>query len=94
MSFVEARRTLSELLDEVSIKRETVIIAKRNKPVAAIIGIDHYNEMRNARKRLGRLGAKRILKLGGTAEPLADLDPAIRDLRALRLRGAAGPRQR
>lgn len=85
LSFVEARRTLSEVLDEVSVKRQAVIVAKRNKPIAVIVGIDHYNEMKNARKHLRGVGRKRILKLGGMAEPLADLDLAIRDLRALRL---------
>ena len=85
LSFVEARRNLSGLLDEVSAKREAVIIAKRDKPIAAILGMDDYNEMRNTQKRLSRSGTKRLLKLGGIAEPLGDLDKAIRDLRRSRI---------
>ncbi len=84
LSFVQARRNLSRLLDEISAKREAVIIAKRDIPVAAILGMDHYNELRNTRKRLSRSGTKRVLKLGGVAEPLGDLDQAIRDLRKSR----------
>ena len=90
LSFVHARRNLSRLLDEISVKREAVIIAKRDKPVAALLGVDHYNEIMKAHRRLGRLGSKRVLKLGGVAEPLGDLEQAIRDLRKSRIRAVAG----
>ena len=90
LSFVEARRNLSGLMDEVSRSRKAIIITKRNKPMAAILGADYYEEMKNARKRLGRAGAKKVLKLSGIAEPLGDLDQAISELRRSRIMAVVG----
>ena len=71
-----------------------MIIAKRDKPVAAILSVDHYNEMASARKRLARSGAKRVLKLSGLGKPSGELDQAIHDLRKSRVMAIAGSPKR
>ena len=40
MTFVQARSKLSEIVDRVAEHGDTYVVAKRQKPVAVIIGID------------------------------------------------------
>jgi len=90
LSFVEARANLSEIVDQVSKRGQTYVIAKRDKPVAVIVGFEKYQEMANGRKHLKSRGGKRILKLSGTATGVAKIDEAIKDLRKSRIASVAG----
>lgn len=90
LSFVEARANLSEIVDQVSKRGQTYVIAKRGKPVAVIVGFEKYQEMANGRKHLKSRGGKRILKLSGTATGVANIDEAIKDLRKSRIASVAG----
>ena len=90
LSFVEARANLSEIVDQVSKRGQTYVIAKRDKPVAVIIGFEKYQEMANGRKHLKSRGGKRILKLSDTATGVANIDEAIKDLRKSRIASVAG----
>jgi len=90
LSFVEARANLSEIVDQVSKRGQTYVIAKRNKPVAVIVGFEKYQEMANGRKHLKSRGGKRILKLSDTATGVANIDEAIKDLRKSRIASVAG----
>ena len=90
LSFVEARANLSEIVDQVSKRGQTYVIAKRDKPVAVIVGFEKYQEMANGRKHLKSRGGKRILKLSDTATGVANIDEAIRDLRKSRIASVAG----
>jgi len=85
LSFVEARANLSEIVDQVSKRGQTYVIAKRDKPVAVIVGFEKYQEMANGRKHLKSRGGKRILKLSDTATGVANIDKAIKDLRKSRI---------
>ena len=90
LSFVEARANLSEIVDQVSKRGQTYVIAKRDKPVAVIVGFEKYQEMANGRKHLKSRGGKRILKLSDTATGVANIDEAIKDLRKSRIASVAG----
>lgn len=85
LSFVEARANLSEIVDQVNERGQTYIIAKREKPVAVIVGLNRYREMAGVNKYLKRVKGKRILKIRGIASGVADIDEAIRDLRRSRI---------
>lgn len=85
LSFVEARANLSELVDQVSERGQTYIIAKRQKPVAVIVGVEKYKAMSNAGRHLRSRKEKRILKLKGTATAGGDIDRAIEELRKSRI---------
>jgi prevent-host-death family protein len=88
MPFVEARAKLSEIVDRVAERGETYVIAKRQKPVAVIIGIDRYRQLSGTGKHVREIAGKRILKIGGIAKAVGDIDEAIRALRKSRLAAA------
>ncbi len=90
LSFVEARANLSEIVDQVSKRGQTYVIAKRDKPVAVIVGFEKYQEMANGRKHLKSRGGKRILKLSDMATGVANIDEAIKELRKSRIASVAG----
>ena len=85
MPFVEARAKLSTIVDRVNEQGETYIVAKRQKPVAVIIGIDKYRYLAGAGKHIRRIAGKQIFKVGGIAKTTADIDEALRTLRRSRL---------
>ena len=84
LPFVKARRELSGILARVSNGGQAVIIAKRQKPIAAIIGMKEYREMAGARKYLREVRGRRILKVRGVARLVGDADRAIKALRKSR----------
>jgi prevent-host-death family protein len=86
--FVEARAKLSEILDRVIEQGDTYVVAKRQKPVAVIIGIDRYRQLSGTAKHMKEVGGKRILKIRGIATAAGDIDEAIRALRKSRLAAA------
>ena len=90
LSFVEARANLSEIVEQASKRGQTYVIAKREKPVAVIMGFQKYQDMANGRKHLKSRGGKRILKLSDTATGVANIDKAIKDLRKSRIASVAG----
>jgi prevent-host-death family protein len=85
LAFVEARSKLSEIVDRVSEQGDTYVVAKRQKPVAVIIGIDRYRQLSGASKHLKKVGGKRILNIEGIATAVGDIDQTIRALRKSRL---------
>ena len=86
--FVEARAKLSEILDRVAEQGDIYVLAKRQKPVAVIIGIDRYRQLSGAAKHMKEIAGKRVLKIGGVATAVGDIDEAIRALRTSRLAAA------
>jgi len=85
LTFVEARAKLSEIVDRVNEQGETFVVAKRQKPVAVIIGIEKYRQMAGAGKYLRNISGKRLFRIGGIAKAVGDVDEAIRSLRKSRL---------
>lgn len=88
MAFVEARARLSEIVDRVAEHGDIYVVAKRQKPVAVIIGIDRYRQLSGTGKYMKKIGGRRILKIGGIAKAVGDIDEAIRALRKSRLEAA------
>ena len=89
MPFVEARAKLSEIVDRVAEHGDTYVVAKRQKPVAVIIGIERYRQLSGTGKYIKKIAGKRILKIGGIAKAVGDIDEAIRALRKSRLEAVA-----
>jgi len=85
VSFVTARKELSQILDQVSSGGEPVVIAKRHKPLAVVVGLDRYRQVSGAHKHLTKIRGKRILKIRGIARGVADIDKAISALRRSRI---------
>lgn len=90
MPFVEARARLSEVVDRVAEHGDIYVVAKRQKPVAVIIGIDRYRQLSGTSKHLRKIAGKRILTIGGIAKAVGDIDEAIRALRKSRLEAIRG----
>lgn len=90
LSFIEARSNLSKIVDQVSERGQTYVVAKRAKPVAVILGIQRYREMASASRNLKSVRDKRILKLRGMGTATGDIDRAIKDLRKSRVAPPAG----
>jgi prevent-host-death family protein len=88
MQFAEARAKLSEIVDRVAEPGETYVVAKRQKPVAVIIGIDRYRQLSGTAKHMRRIAGKQILNIEGIATAVGDIDEAIRALRKSRLEAA------
>ena len=86
--FVEARARLSEIVDRVAESGDTYVVAKRQKPVAVIISVDRYRQLCGAAKHVKKIAGRRILKVGGIATAVGDIDQAIRTLRKSRVRAA------
>lgn len=85
VSFVKARKELSKILDQVSNGGEPVVIAKRDKPLAVVVGLDRYRQVSGAHKHLVKVRGKRIMKIRGIARGVADIDEAIGTLRRSRI---------
>ncbi|HWP60890.1 MAG TPA: type II toxin-antitoxin system Phd/YefM family antitoxin [Candidatus Acidoferrales bacterium] len=89
MPFVQARARLSEIVDRVAEHGDTYVVAKRQKPIAVIIGIDKYRHLTGAAKHMKKVGGKKILRVGGIGKAVGDIDEAIRALRRSRLEAIA-----
>jgi prevent-host-death family protein len=85
LPFVEARARLSEIVNQVAEGGATYVVAKRQKPVAVIIGIDRYRQLSGTAKHVKEIAGKRILDIEGIATAVGDIDEAVDALRKSRL---------
>ena len=85
MTLVQARSKFSEIVDRVAESGDTYVVSKRQKPCAVIIGVERYRELSGTSKYLKNIGGRKILKLGGIAKAVGDIDEAIRELRRSRI---------
>ncbi len=61
MTALALRKKLGSVLNDVSMRKEQVIISRANKPLAAIISIDEYEEKvlkKNREQKLRDISAK------------------------------------
>lgn len=79
--FVQARKELSRIVDQVSRGGSSVVITKRQKPVAVVVGVERY---RSEAEPPGRSRRRHIFKINGIARAAGDIDRAIADLRRSR----------
>lgn len=85
VSFVKARKELSQILDRVSNGGEPVVIAKRHRPLAVVVGLDRYRQVSGTYKHLAKVKGRHILKIRGIARGVADIDEAIGKIRKSRI---------
>lgn len=93
MTFVQARSRLSEIVNCVAEHGDTYVVSKRQKPVAVIISIDRYRHLSGTAKYAKEIAGKRILRIGGIAKTVGDMDEAIRALRKSRMDAAGWIRE-
>ncbi len=80
VNVVEAKSKFSSLLSLVGMRKEEVVIAKRNKPVAVLIPFEEFQEMKQnkrlpiSREELDALPASIEQFRGILSEENADLD--------------------
>ncbi|MDA8339782.1 MAG: type II toxin-antitoxin system Phd/YefM family antitoxin [Nitrospiraceae bacterium] len=61
MTALDLRKKLGSVLNDVSLRKEQVVISRANKPLAVMISIDEYEEKvlkKNREKKLQELAAK------------------------------------
>jgi prevent-host-death family protein len=61
MTALDLRKKLGSVLNDVSMRKEQVVISRANKPLAVMISIDEYEEKvlkKNREKKLQELAAK------------------------------------
>ncbi|MBI2455941.1 MAG: type II toxin-antitoxin system Phd/YefM family antitoxin [candidate division NC10 bacterium] len=90
MSAKEARERFAELLGQVHYGKDTVIVEKQGKPVAAVISMEEYKRFTEARTEPFRV-LDRIWARNRSADPAqvqADVDAARAEVRG-RSRGKA-----
>jgi prevent-host-death family protein len=80
--FAQARKELSRIVDQVSTGGRPVVITKRQKPVAIVVGLERY---RSEAEPAGRSRRRRIFKVKGIARGPADVDRVIAELRRSRI---------
>ena len=67
---MKVRQNLGELLNEVQYRRDSVLVTKGGKPVAALVDIGLFEKIRLLDKEFDRLTAELAKAYGG-------IDPAI-----------------
>ena len=72
MPFVEPRAKPSEIVERVAEHGDTYVVAKRQKPVAVIIGIDRYGELSGTGRYIEKIGGKRTFRIGGDTQLLLE----------------------
>ena len=84
LSAKEARDRFSEILGQVHYGKDTVIVEKQGKPVAAVIGLERYEELVRAWEApfgvLDRVAAKN--PDADPAKVQADVAEAVEEVRA------------
>lgn len=65
---VKVRQNLGELLNEVQYRRDSVIIVKDGKPVAAIVDIGLFERIRAMESRFARITARIQKAFSGVSE--------------------------
>lgn len=85
LTLAQARSKLGEIIDRVSKHGETYVVTKRKEASAVIIGVDPYLQLLGTSKYFKTVRGKRIMKIGGIATAVGDIDQAIRELRKSRI---------
>ena len=79
VSAVNFRQNLGEMLNQVQYRRDSIVINKDGKPVAALVDADLFARIRRMRARFDEL-SDRIAEAYGNVpenEELAEIDAAV-----------------
>lgn len=86
LTALDLRKKLGSILDDVSKRKEQVIISRANKPLAVMISIDEYEEKvlkKNREKKLKAVGLKLLKWKKQHKKEITHLD-VVRALRQIR----------
>jgi prevent-host-death family protein len=89
MTALDLRKKLGSILDDVSRKKEQVVISRANKPLAVMISIDEYEEKilkKNREQKLKEISFKMDEWKKGHRKETAHIDvvKAVREMREKR----------
>lgn len=75
----EARNQLGRLADEVNRGSEAIVLTRRGRPVAVLVGSANYQSLAEAQRRAAQEELRRRVNTLRSAVADAGLDPAIVD---------------
>ena len=80
---MKVRQNLGELLNEVQYRRDSVLVTKGGKPVAALVDIGLFEKIRLLDKEFDRLTAELARAYGGIDPAIAvqEIDEAVKTAR-------------
>ena len=80
---MKVRQNLGELLNEVQYRRDSVLVTKGGKPVAALVDIGLFEKIRLLDKEFDRLTAELAKACGGIDPAIAvqEIDEAVKTAR-------------
>jgi prevent-host-death family protein len=81
---VHFRQNLGEMLSQVQYRRDSIVIHKDGKPVAALVDAELFARIRRLRSRFDELTGRVAAAYSGVPEEegLAEIDRAIQEERA------------
>lgn len=81
---VALRQNLGEILNQVQLRRDSVVITKDGKPVAALIDAQLFERIRRMQDRFDELSARMAAAFAGVAEEkgIAEINRVSADVRA------------
>ena len=79
VSAVNFRQNLGEMLNRVQYRKDSILVHKDGKPVAALVDAELFARIRAMRERFDRLSAEFAAGFEGRAEEdvLAEIDAAV-----------------
>jgi prevent-host-death family protein len=80
---MKVRQNLGELLNEVQYRRDSIVVTKGGKPVAALVDIDLFQKIRLLDREFDRLTAELAKTYGGIDPETAtkEIDEAVKAAR-------------
>jgi len=79
VSAVNFRQNLGEMLSQVQYRRDSIVISKDGKPVAALVDAELFARIRRMRERFDELSGRIAKAYSGVPEKegLAEIDAAV-----------------
>jgi prevent-host-death family protein len=79
VSAVNFRQNLGEMLNQVQYRRDSIVISKDGKPVAALVDADLFERIRRMRARFDELSGRIAEAYANVpeSEGLAEIDAAV-----------------
>ena len=79
VSAVNFRQNLGEMLNQVQYRKDSIVVSKDGKPVAALVGADLFERIRTMRDRFNQLSSRVAEAYADVpaAEGMAEIDAAI-----------------
>ena len=86
VSIAEAKKRFSEFVARTAYSGDRVVITKRSRPVAALVGLEDFRDLEQQGKRAG------LASLAGRWKGFEDIEREVRRVVRARGKGGAGRR--